>query len=101
MALLSHKNIFIISRLIVIILFVTISSRVSSQVIGTIAGTGAFNSQGDGNLATCADLMAPSGVCTDANGNIYIASQHSIRKINAVTGIITAYSGTSNPGSMN
>ena len=83
-------------------LLITLSafSQVSSQVIGTIAGMGDFNSQGDGGPATCASLMAPSGVCTDANGNIYIASQHSIRKINAVTGIITAYSGTSNPGSM-
>jgi len=60
-------------------------------VIDTYAGTGAAGYTGDGGLATLATLFSPSGVATDATGNVYIADTQNagIRKVNAATGIIS------------
>jgi gliding motility-associated-like protein len=68
----------------------------ATGVISTIAGTGASGYNGDGVLATTANISQPSGVCTDVNGNIYLADygNHRIRKINSSTGIITTIAGT-------
>lgn len=42
-------------------------------IINTIAGTGTAGYNGDGILATSAQLSSPEGVVVDAKGNIYIA----------------------------
>ena len=68
--------------------------------IETVAGTGTPGQSGDGGPATSATLSEPYGVALDAVGNIYIAdsSNHRIRRVDAVTGIITTIAGNGNRG---
>ncbi len=68
-------------------------------VISTIAGNGTACSPitaacGDGDLATAANLNAPSGVAIDAAGNVYIADTGDLR-IRRVTpgGVISTIAG--------
>lgn len=68
--------------------------------IVTIAGTGAIGSPaGDGGPATDAHIE-PIDVAVDAAGNLYITDkvQNGIRKVDAVTGIITTIAGTGTLG---
>lgn len=60
--------------------------------ITTVAGSGKM--LGDGGKATSANLLNPSGVCTDINGNLYIADwlNDRIRKVDA-SGTITTIAG--------
>ncbi len=63
--------------------------------ITTVAGTGVMGYSGDNIQATNAKLANPMGVCLDSLGNIYIADNgnHRIRKVDALTGIITTIAG--------
>jgi len=73
----------------------------TSGIITTVAGIGGSNGfSGDGGLATSAKLNAPTDVCIDASGNLYIADRdnHAIRKVSA-SGIISTIGGTG--GSLN
>jgi sugar lactone lactonase YvrE len=65
-------------------------------IIATIAGTGIPGFSGDGQLATRARLLHPAGVAFDAAGNLAIADFYNqrIRRVDAVTGIITTIAGT-------
>ncbi len=65
----------------------------STGIITTIAGTGTSGSSGDGGAATAADIQYPVGVALDAAGNIYFSEygHGTIRKIDAVTGIISTF----------
>lgn len=66
-----------------------------SGVITTVAGTGLAGSAGDGGLAVMAQLDFPAGVAADSAGNVYVSDNSSrIRKIDAVTGIIDSFAGT-------
>jgi hypothetical protein len=67
----------------------------SSGNISTIAGTGTAGYNGDGGLATSAQLNNPSGLGMDTSGNIYIAdaSNDRIRKIDS-SGNISTVAGT-------
>lgn len=69
-------------------------------VINTIAGTGISGYGGDGGPANVAQLSSPSGVATDAAGNIYIADKnnHRVRKIDAATGEISTFAGNGTYG---
>ncbi|HXS38143.1 MAG TPA: T9SS type A sorting domain-containing protein [Flavipsychrobacter sp.] len=73
--------------------------NIATNIITTIAGTGALGYSGDGGLATKAQLNYPTGVIVDRSGNIYIADNDNncIRIVNA-SGIITTYAGTGIPG---
>jgi DNA-binding beta-propeller fold protein YncE len=64
--------------------------------ISTVAGTAAPGSGGDGGPATKAGLYGPSGVAVDREGNLFISEAFSrrIRRVDAVTGIITTVAGT-------
>jgi len=64
------------------------------DVISTFAGNGIQGSSGDGGLATSAALNAPSGVTTDASGNVYIADtgNNVVRKVSG--GNITLFAGS-------
>ncbi len=57
--------------------------------IYTVAGTGTQVYNGDGILATMANLYQPYGVTTDAAGNLYIADEYDqlIRRVACGTGI--------------
>ena len=54
-----------------------------SGMITTIAGTGVFGFNGDGGLATSAQLASPAGIAVDSANNVYVADQlnHRIRKL--------------------
>ncbi len=64
-------------------------------IITTIAGTGATGYGGDGGAATKAQLNFPEGLAVDAAGNVFVADtyNHRIRRIDAVTGVITTVAG--------
>ena len=65
-------------------------------VIVTIAGTGAEGYSGDGGPATGATFNQPYSLQVDTNGDVYVVDRlnYVIRKIDAVTGIITTVAGT-------
>jgi len=67
-------------------------------IVTTVAGNGSEENESsvvDNILATSADVGLPEDVKVDANGNIYLVdwSAGRIRKVNAVTGIITTVAG--------
>ncbi|MCY3870861.1 MAG: FG-GAP-like repeat-containing protein [Gemmatimonadetes bacterium] len=64
----------------------------------TIAGGG--SEDGDNGLATDVALNRPLGIALDTQGNLYIADtdNHRIRRVDAITGIITTVAGTGKPG---
>lgn len=65
-------------------------------IISTVVGTGGTSGfSGDGGLATACKLNQPGAICMDNSGNMYIAdaTNHRIRKVNAVSGIITTIAG--------
>jgi sugar lactone lactonase YvrE len=72
----------------------------STGIITTVAGTGTFGYNGDGILATNAQLNYPLGVTVDRSGNIYIVDKnnHRVRKVTVSTGIITTVAGTGAAG---
>ena len=76
----------------------TVAGLVPGATLGCSGNqTDAF---GDGCLATQASLSAPLGICTDGAGNLYIADTQDnlIRKVNLLSGIITAYAGNGTLG---
>jgi sugar lactone lactonase YvrE len=72
----------------------------ATGIITTIAGTGTQGFSGDTGPATAATIDSPTGLALDASNNLYLADTHNhrIRKITAVTGIITTIAGTGAPG---
>ncbi|MEP7109993.1 MAG: T9SS type B sorting domain-containing protein [Ferruginibacter sp.] len=74
-----------------------IISRVDklTGVVTTIAGNGQFTFAGDGGPALQASLFFPMGMCFDASNNLYVADNlnQRIRKIDAISGIITTVAG--------
>ncbi|HET9050879.1 MAG TPA: right-handed parallel beta-helix repeat-containing protein [Candidatus Dormibacteraeota bacterium] len=69
---------------------------VQNGVITTVAG-GSDPPLNDGAPATQASIASPASVITDAAGNIYIADsgRNRVRKVDAVTGLITTIAGAS------
>lgn len=67
-----------------------------TNIITTVAGTIRGGFSADGILATTSELYGPNGVAFDASGNFYIADSmnNRIRKVDAVTKIITTVAGT-------
>ncbi|MFC4598199.1 S-layer homology domain-containing protein [Cohnella hongkongensis] len=70
----------------------------TNGIISTVAGssTGGQGYAGDGGPATAALLNRPVDVAVDSAGNLYIAEifNHTIRKVDQTTGIITTVVGT-------
>ena len=83
-------------------MYITADSRIrkvsaSTGIISTIAGTGTSGYLGDGGLATNAQIDgAAAGMIADSIGNLFFADRgnNAIRKINAITHIITTVAGT-------
>lgn len=70
----------------------------ATGIISTVAGTGVPSYSGDGGAATNAGIPYPNSIYLDTKGNLYISESLSgnscrIRKIDAVTGIITTIAG--------
>lgn len=63
--------------------------------ISTIAGNGSRGFSGDRGPATAASLNRPGGVAVDLAGNVFIADSFNdrVRRVDAVTGIITTIAG--------
>jgi sugar lactone lactonase YvrE len=69
-----------------------------TKVITTVAGNGRSDIAGDGALATAAEVGQPEALALDAMGNIYISERTAIRRVDAVTGIITTVAGDGRGG---
>ncbi len=70
--------------------------KVDSQgIITTIGGTGHWGDSGDGGDAKKATFKGPKGIRCDQHGNIYIVDteNHSVRKIDAATNVVTTVAG--------
>ncbi len=65
-------------------------------IISTVAGDGSPGYSGDGGLATAAEIASPAGIVIDGAGDLYFADtgNQAIRRVDAVTGIITTVAGT-------
>jgi RHS repeat-associated protein len=66
-------------------------------IITTIAGNGQWYTSGDGGPATQAGVGSPVAVAVDQAGNVYIAGDHRVRKVNN-NGIITTVAGNGQYG---
>ena len=68
----------------------------ATGIITTVAGSGVRGYSGDGGLATQASLNLPEVAIVDSAGNLLIAdtANHRVRRVDAVTGIITTVAGT-------
>ena len=71
------------------------AAQTGPRIIRTVAGGGASD-PGDDGPALDAVLANPGGMERDSAGNLYIAdtSHHRIRKVDAMTGLITTVAGT-------
>ena len=69
---------------------------VSTGIITTVAGNGVQSFEGDNAAATSSSLNYPMDVAVDTSGNIFIADNLNsrIRKVTAITGIITTIAGS-------
>jgi len=69
--------------------------NLATGIIQTVAGNGQDGFSGDGGPATGAALSNPAAVVTDKCGNIFITTINDsrIRRVDAVTGIITTIAG--------
>ncbi len=67
----------------------------ATGIISTVVGTGTDGFNGDNQSAAAASLWDPKGIALDTDGNLYIAEQTSrrIRKVNAITGVISTVAG--------
>ncbi|MDA2935191.1 IPT/TIG domain-containing protein, partial [Acidobacteria bacterium AH-259-D05] len=68
----------------------------ATGIITTVAGSGQRDFSGDGGPATAAALFSPRGVAVDGAGNLLIADTDNqrIRKVDAITGVITTVAGS-------
>ncbi|MGQ9697996.1 MAG: NHL domain-containing protein, partial [Armatimonadota bacterium] len=64
-------------------------------IITTVAGIGIPGYSGDGGPASEATLWKPEGIALDTAGNLYIADEANdrIRRVDALTGVITTVAG--------
>ncbi|MEK7335964.1 MAG: hypothetical protein AAB111_00690, partial [Nitrospirota bacterium] len=69
-------------------------------IISTVAGICRYGYDGDDKPAVKSMLHAPEGVVFDAEDNLYVADtmNHRVRRIDAVTGIITTVAGNGDSG---
>ena len=72
----------------------------TTGIITTVAGNGTGGYGGDGGPATSAEISAAEGIAVDGAGNLYIVDTYNqrIRKVDAVTGIITTVAGNGTAG---
>jgi uncharacterized protein (TIGR03437 family) len=84
----SSGNMYILETSIARVRKVTAGGTITAY-----AGTGTFGFSGDGGTATNAQLFPGHGIAVDGAGNLYIADNHRIRKVDP-SGIITTVVGT-------
>ncbi|MGA3373427.1 MAG: Ig-like domain repeat protein [Terracidiphilus sp.] len=71
----------------------------ATGIITTVAGNGTAGYSGDNVAATSTELNTPKGITVDSGGNLFIAdtSNQRIRRVDAITGIITTVAGNGDP----
>jgi hypothetical protein len=69
-----------------------------TAVITTVVGTGATGYSGDGGPATNAQLNQPFGIYIDGQSNIFFVEIAAIKRVDALSGIITALAGNDTAG---
>ena len=71
-----------------------------TRTISTVAGNGNIGTSGDGGPATMAALSFPAGIAIDEDGNLFIGggADPRVRRVDAVTGIITTVAGRTRTG---
>ena len=72
----------------------------STPIIRTAVGTGEAGYSGDGGPADAALIREPFMCAFDAVGNLFVceATNHTVRRIDVITGIITTVAGTGEAG---
>jgi hypothetical protein len=72
----------------------------STGLISTVAGDGTSGYSGDGAAAASAEIGKVEGIAVDTVGNLYIpdGANHRVRRVDAVSGIITTIAGTGTSG---
>ena len=82
----------------ILFLFLLFPTFIQAQVISTIAGGG--TGVGNGGPATASNLGVFGEIAIDNQGNIIIAANNDarVRKVDAITGIITTIGGTGTSG---
>ncbi len=72
----------------------------ATQLITTLAGTGTGGFNGDGQLASAAELNFPSSVAFDGSGNVFIADTDNqrVRAVNLQPGPVTLFGVLIQPG---
>jgi sugar lactone lactonase YvrE len=71
-----------------------------SGIITTVLGNGQRASNGDGGPAIEASTLMPDAICFDVHDNMYVGEKYGfrVRRVDAVTGIVTTLVGTGEPG---
>ncbi len=71
-----------------------------TKLVTTLAGSSGAGFGGDGAPAVAAELLEPSGVALDAAGDVFIsdAGNNRIRRVDAVTGVISTVAGVGSAG---
>lgn len=82
-------------KFLFVIAFLFLAKDAKLQIITTVAGNGVVGYSGDGDLGLNAAIGRVTDVDIAASGNMYITSDANsvIRKVNAITGIITTVAG--------
>ncbi len=72
----------------------------ASGIVTTVAGRGEAGYSGDGGPAVEARFNEPYGIAVDRSGNIYVADRHnhSVRRIDGASGIVTTVAGNGSAG---
>jgi len=65
-----------------------------TRVVGNDACASSL-SVGDGGPASQAEIMGPGGITVDSGGNLFISDSEQVRRVDAVTSIITTVAGIS------
>tara|TARA_R100001377_G_scaffold76605_1_gene53583 strand:- start:3329 stop:4411 length:1083 start_codon:yes stop_codon:yes gene_type:complete len=68
--------------------------------ITTIAGNGEKAYAGDGRPALSAAFSAPHEICFDRDGHLFVVERdaHVVRRIDAISGLVSTFAGTGEPG---
>jgi sugar lactone lactonase YvrE len=70
----------------------------TTRIITTVAGTGEREYNGDNEPPLLTNLYRPQAVALDAAGNLYIAEETRIRRLNVATGLLQIIAGTGDWG---
>ena len=99
----SNGNVYIVDAGNNRIRFINILTNIISTIVGSgPSGVGVVGDIGDSGAATNAQISNPSGICIDKKNNLYISDygNNKIRKVDALTGIISTFAGIGTHGYM-